>query len=112
MLGFSGIDSKILHGWRPVVVTAVRPLFVVASPPLLDDDLGFGNTVEQLSVQTFSPEGGIEALVAAVLPGLSWLDQRGASGVFAGRLGAHEPTSPHRYRFECSAVDRDERAGG
>ena len=44
------------------------PLRVVVPPPLLNDDPGFFQAVEDLSVQELIAEPGIEALAVSVLP--------------------------------------------
>ena len=46
----------------------MRPHRVVVFPPFPDDDLGFFHRVEDLSVQQFVPEPGIEALAETVFP--------------------------------------------
>ena len=55
--------------WRSVAKRAVRPLGVVVTTPLFDDDLGFLEGVEDLSVEQFVSEPGIEAFYVSVLPG-------------------------------------------
>jgi len=47
----------------------VWALRVVVPSPLLNDDPGFIETVEDLSVQELVAEPGIEALAVPVLPG-------------------------------------------
>jgi len=42
---------------------------VVVDTPLLDDDLGLADRVEDLAVEQFVPEPRVEALDVAVLPG-------------------------------------------
>ena len=42
---------------------------VVVAPPLFDQDLGFAQRVEDLTVQQLVPEPCVEALAVAVLPG-------------------------------------------
>lgn len=41
---------------------------------MFDQDLGFAQGVEQLTIQQFIPEPGIEAFAVSILPGGSWLD--------------------------------------
>ncbi len=41
---------------------------VVVFAPLLDDDLGFPQGVEDLPVEQFIPEADIEALAISILP--------------------------------------------
>jgi hypothetical protein len=48
---------------------AVRADGVVVASPLLDQDLSFPHGVEDLAVEQFVPESGVEALHVAVLPG-------------------------------------------
>ena len=52
----------------------VRPDRVVVPAPLLDDDAGFFKSVEDLAIEQFVPEAGIEALAVTVLPRRAWLD--------------------------------------
>lgn len=67
-------DRLLIHlegGFRcrePITEGAVWPLGVIVAPPVLDDDLGFPKRVEDLAVQEFVSEPGIEALRVAVLP--------------------------------------------
>lgn len=53
------------------------PLRVVVFPPALDDDLGFSEGVEDLSVQQFVTEPSVEALNVAVFPRAAWLNEGG-----------------------------------
>jgi len=46
----------------------VWPDRVVVPAPLLDDDAGFLEGVEDFAIVQFVPEAGIEALVVSVLP--------------------------------------------
>jgi hypothetical protein len=55
----------------------VRPLGVVVAPPGFDDDLGFGEAVEDLTVEQFVAKLRVEALAVAVLPRTSWFDEGG-----------------------------------
>ncbi len=55
----------------------MRPFRVVVFSPAFDDDLGFSQRVEDLPVQQFVPEPGIEALDVAILPGAARLDEGG-----------------------------------
>jgi hypothetical protein len=45
----------------------VRSLGVIISPPCLDDDLGLGEAVEDLTVEQFIMQLRVEALAVAVL---------------------------------------------
>ena len=47
---------------------------IVQPPPLLDEDDGLGECVEDLPVQELVPQLAVEALVVAVLPGTAGLD--------------------------------------
>lgn len=58
---------------------------VVVPAPTLDDDLGFSRGVEDLAVELFVAQAGIEALHIAVLPRTARFDIR--------RLGAHSGDS-------------------
>ena len=52
-------------------------LGIVVSPPTLDDDdAGLGKVVENLAVQEFVAELGVEALAVSVLPRTARFDQR------------------------------------
>ena len=55
--------------WRPISQRAVRPDGVVVDAPLLDQDLGIPQAVEDFTIQQFVPEPGVEAFAVAVLPG-------------------------------------------
>jgi len=55
--------------WQPVSKRAVRALGIVVASPLLDDDLGLLQGIEDYAVKQFVSEPGIEALDKAVLPG-------------------------------------------
>ena len=52
-------------------------LGVVVAPPCLDDDLGLGEAVEDLTVEQFVAKLRVEALAVAVLPRAARLDERG-----------------------------------
>ncbi len=54
--------------WWTVSKGAVRSDSIVVTTPLLDEDLGLAQAVEDLTVQKFVPEPCVEALAAAVLP--------------------------------------------
>jgi hypothetical protein len=43
-------------------------------PRLLDDDLGFPQSVEYLPIEEFDPEPRIETLYVTVLPQATWFD--------------------------------------
>ena len=45
------------------------PSRVVVDAPLLDDNLGFPEAVEDLAIQQFVPELAVEGLAVAILPG-------------------------------------------
>ncbi len=68
-------DRSLVHlddglwGWRAVTQSTVWSNGVVVPPPLLDDDLRLLQAVEDLPVEQFIPEAGIEGLAVAVLPG-------------------------------------------
>lgn len=48
---------------------ALGPDCVVEAAPFLDQDLGFAQGVEELAVEEFIAETGIEAFTVAILPG-------------------------------------------
>lgn len=52
----------------------MRTLLIIVSSPLLDDDLGFPERAEDLTVEQFIPQPGVEALDISILPGASWRD--------------------------------------
>ena len=54
----------------------MRPDCVVVLAPLLDDDLGFLQTVEDLAVEQLIAELTVEGLAVAVLPGAAWFDEQ------------------------------------
>ena len=58
-----------LRDWRAVAQGAVFFEGVVVSPPLFDDDLSLFESIEDLPIEQFVPEAGIEGLAIAVLPG-------------------------------------------
>lgn len=72
---------------------------VVVFAPALDDDLRFGEAVEDFAVEQYVAQFGIEALAVSVLPRAAWLD--------VGRPGAYrgDPLS-HRLRYELRAIVR------
>ncbi len=80
------------------------PLGVVIAPPCLDDDLGLGEAVEDLTVEQFISEFRVEALAVAVLPRASRLDERGL------RTDGDNPL-PHRFGDELRAVVGTNMAG-
>ena len=53
---------------RPISEGAVWPYRVVVFPPILYDDLGFCERVEDLPVEQFIAKSGIEALTVSVFP--------------------------------------------
>ena len=55
--------------WGTVSQGAVRPDGVVVATPSLDQDLSFAQGVEELAVEEFIAETGIEAFTVAILPG-------------------------------------------
>src|SRR3954470_14115116 len=59
---------KYLGGGRLVPDRGMRSDSVVVTAPALDDDLGLAKGVEDLAVEQFVPQPGIEALDIAVLP--------------------------------------------
>src|SRR3954463_2938575 len=64
------------HFWcgRLVAQGRVWAAGVVVPPPALDDDLGLGQRVEDLTVEQLVTELAVEALAVAVLPGATGLD--------------------------------------
>ena len=56
------------RGWRAVAQSTVGSDGVVVSPPLFDDDLSLFEGIEDLPIQQFVPEAGIEGLAVSVLP--------------------------------------------
>ena len=67
--------TRIVQARRPPVLVVcsqrgMRPYGVVVASPVLDDDLGFTQRIEDLSVEQFVPQASIEAFDVAVLPGL------------------------------------------
>ena len=68
-------DRSLVHrddafwGGRSVAKGAVRSDGVVVAAPLLDQDLSFAQRVEDLAVEQFIAEPGVEAFAVPVLPG-------------------------------------------
>ena len=68
-------DGPLIHwddafrGRRALAKGAVWANSVVVDTPLLDDDPGFADGVEDLAVEQFVPEPRVEALDVAVFPG-------------------------------------------
>lgn len=64
---------------------------VVVPPPLFDDDLGFSQRVEDLTVEQLVSELAVEAFIVAVLPRAAWFDEERADAQpgepFAKRRG-------------------------
>ncbi len=58
-----------LRGWRAVAQSTVWSDGVVVPAPLFDDDLSLFEGIEDLPIEQFVPEAGIEGLAIAVLPG-------------------------------------------
>jgi len=54
--------------WGTVSQGAVGPNGVVVAAPFLDQDLGFAQRVEELTVEELIAEAGIEAFTVAILP--------------------------------------------
>lgn len=52
----------------------MRPFGVVVFSPLLNDDAGLPEGVEDLTVEQFVTEPGIEAFDITVFPRAAWLD--------------------------------------
>jgi hypothetical protein len=69
-----------------VVESAVRAHGVVVAAPSLDHDLGLGARAELLERQALVAQLAVEALVAAVLPGLTTVDQRGGDAALRDPL--------------------------
>ena len=55
------------RGWRAVAQSTVWSDGVVVPPPLFDDDLSLLQGIEDLPIQQFVPEAGIEGLAVSVL---------------------------------------------
>ena len=70
-----GYDALRCRG--SITQGAMWPDRVVVSTPLLDDNVGFLQCVEDLANEQFVPEAGIEALAVSVLPRRAWLDVGG-----------------------------------
>ena len=52
----------------------MRPTGVVEAPPAFDDDASLSERVEDLTIEQFVTEAGIEALDVSILPRASRLD--------------------------------------
>src|SRR6056297_2066160 len=86
---------------RAIAEGAVWADGVVVDAPLLDDDLGLADGVEDLAVEQFVPEPRVEALNVAVFPRRARLD---VGGPGADRC---DPV-PDRGRDELGTVARRE----
>ena len=75
----------------------MRPDGVVVVSPLLDDDLGFLDAVEDFPVEQLVSEFAVEGLTVPVLPGATWLDVKG----FGADIG--QPL-PHNLRSHLRTV--------
>ena len=74
----------------------MRPLCIVVLSPALDDELGFSDRVEDLPVQQFVPEPGVEALAMAILPSIARQDIAWRCPGWAARL---DEGGPGAYRI-------------
>ena len=100
--------------------------FVVAAPAL-DHHLGFVERREDLAVEQFVPELGVEALAVAILPGTARLDEQRllrqacratvelpwlrTPGPLSERMCSGGPCSTNRSARQCStSSDRSRRA--
>src|SRR5512142_1576398 len=72
--------------WRQVAQARVWTIGVVMLPPLLDDDLRLGACAKPFHAQALVAELAVEAFVAAILPRLAWIDQRGVDAGFVQPL--------------------------
>ncbi len=75
--GFHRDDG--FRGWWAVAQGTMWSFCIVVLPPLFNQNLRFSQAVEDLPVQQFIPEAGVEALAVSVLPG--------GAGFDVGRLG-------------------------
>jgi hypothetical protein len=88
-----------LRRWWPVPNRSMRTKSVVMSPPAFDDDLSLFQGVEDLTIEEFVGEAGVEGLDIAVLP-------RAARGNIRG-LGANSFNLVlHGLRDELGAIVR------
>jgi len=71
-----------------IVILPFWPDGVVVATPFLDQDLGFAQGVEELAVEEFTAEPGIEAFTVAVQPPVYVPVIRGFTKTFQGRVGA------------------------
>ena len=55
----------------------MRPFCVVVMSKLLDDDFGLVEAIEDFSIEQFVPEFSIKALIVAVFPRATGLDEQG-----------------------------------
>ena len=82
----------------------MRPNGVIVTSPALDDDLGFTQRIEDLTIEQFIPQASIEAFDVAVLPRAAWFD--------VSALGTHsgDPVL-HRLGHELRAIVGAEMTG-
>src|SRR5690606_10152038 len=69
--------NEHLRRWRTIAQRAMRAYPIVMAAPAFDNDPGFVERVEDLAVEQFVPESGIEAFDVAVLPGAARRDVGG-----------------------------------
>ena len=85
------------RGWRFPTQGAVRPNSVVVTAPVLDDDLGLLEGIEDLAVEQLVSEPRVEAFTVAVLP-------RGARCDIGGPGADGGDPVAHRVGDELGAV--------
>jgi hypothetical protein len=68
MVGFGSIGRAVSHAGEQYIKALWRLHGVVVAALFFDQDLGFAQHVEELTVGEFIAEAGIEAFSAAILP--------------------------------------------
>jgi hypothetical protein len=91
-------ENDALGRWRTVSEGTVRSDGVVVSPPLLDDDLSLPERLEDLAIEKFIPEAGIEAFAVSTLPGRARFDDLRRCGESALRDPAPSARVPNGAR--------------
>ena len=87
-----------------VIEARMRPYVIVMTPPDFDEDACFGATAKPLHAQAFVAELAVEALIGAVLPRVSGIDQRSVDLRLGELLKDH---LAHEFRAILRAQDRN-----
>jgi hypothetical protein len=100
-----GLKADDFWGGWPVAEGRVGPFPVVLLAPALDQDPGFGDGVEDLAVQQFIPEAGVEGLHISIT-GHDRAGARVSRHVGVAAYGATIRDTGHREHVECGQAVR------